>query len=294
MLTLTFLGVGSAFAKRNHHSNALVEAWSSGPQRQTAPDDTLLIDFGTTGPIALRELAREPGFAYLEKNGRVNYPAINRVLVTHTHADHVGGLEELVGMNVFGFGDFARRRWSRPELIGSGEVLARLWSQGLGRALGALVGRTASPQDFFSLRMLSPPDGVGLDRFTLLDRYAFSIFPTDHIRLLRKYDWPSVGVLMRDQDSGATAVFSGDTRFDPDHLGSMMAAAVLNFHEVQLEDDATTVHTLLSQLRGLPEATRAKTYLYHYWDDWDSDRYASVTCEFAGFAKPRHRYVLFD
>ena len=31
MLTMTFLGVGSAFAKRNFQSNVLVEAWETGP-----------------------------------------------------------------------------------------------------------------------------------------------------------------------------------------------------------------------------------------------------------------------
>ena len=34
MLTLTFLGVGSAFSKRNDHSNALIEAWQRGPDHQ--------------------------------------------------------------------------------------------------------------------------------------------------------------------------------------------------------------------------------------------------------------------
>ena len=56
MLTFTFLGVGNAFAKRNYQSNILVEAWLKGSEAQDAPDDTLLIDFGTTGPLALHEL----------------------------------------------------------------------------------------------------------------------------------------------------------------------------------------------------------------------------------------------
>ena len=60
MLTLTFLGVGSAFAKRNFQSNALIEAWSTGPSTQPQPDDTLLIDFGGTGPLALHSLKGKP------------------------------------------------------------------------------------------------------------------------------------------------------------------------------------------------------------------------------------------
>jgi len=37
MLTLTFLGVGNAFAKRNYHSNALLEAWTRRWQLQAEP-----------------------------------------------------------------------------------------------------------------------------------------------------------------------------------------------------------------------------------------------------------------
>ena len=55
MLTMTFLGVGSAFAKKNYNSNCLFEYWER-PGRAMSPrppDDTLLVDFGVTIPMAL-------------------------------------------------------------------------------------------------------------------------------------------------------------------------------------------------------------------------------------------------
>ncbi|MCH9003308.1 MAG: hypothetical protein IIC02_12105, partial [Planctomycetes bacterium] len=85
MLTLTFLGVGSAFAKRNLNSNALIEGWSKGPAKQASPDDSVLIDFGATGPKALYQIKDQVGFQYLDHNGLINYPAIRRVLITHLH-----------------------------------------------------------------------------------------------------------------------------------------------------------------------------------------------------------------
>jgi len=293
VLTLTFLGVGSAFAKRNFQSNALIEAWSISPDHQEAADDTLLIDFGTTGPLALHQLMVKPGFSYLDHNGVAHYPAIRCIFITHLHSDHIGGLEELVGMNVHCFADREAGGDFKPQLIGAPDVLANLWEHSLKGGLGALAGRPASLTDYFNVLAIHPPGRGEPDRFTMLDRYAFTLFPTDHIRLKRKYDWPSFGLLVTDHHSGDTVCYSGDARFDPQMMGEMMAAAKLNFHEVQLEDQTEPVHAMLSQLRTLPADVRKKTILYHYDDTWDCDAYNFVADEFAGFAQPQQRYTLF-
>ena len=79
MLTLAFIGVGSAFTKRNYHSNALIEAWHIGPGDQQAPDDMLLVDLGALGPLALHDLKDRPGFEYLDNESEgehENLPAL--------------------------------------------------------------------------------------------------------------------------------------------------------------------------------------------------------------------------
>ena len=293
MLTLTFLGVGSAFAKRNFQSNALIEAWSASPDRQKAPDDTLLVDFGTTGPLALNELKGKPGFFYLDHRGVTNYPAIHRIFITHLHSDHIGGLEELVGMNMHCFTDTGSKRGFRPQLIGAPEILASLWEHSLRGGLGIVARRPAALADYFDVLAIHPPGRGEPDRLTLLDLYTFTLFPTDHIRLTGKYDWPSFGLLVTDRQRGDSVCYSGDARFDPQGVGELMAAANLNFHEVQLENQVEPVHATLSQLRTLPEDVRKKTILYHYGDRWDDDAHSFVADEFAGFAQPHQRYVLF-
>jgi len=65
MLSLTFLGVGSAFAKRNFNANVLFEFWKrpwKGRVPPSPPDDTLLLDFGATGPAAFHVLKNQEGF----------------------------------------------------------------------------------------------------------------------------------------------------------------------------------------------------------------------------------------
>lgn len=286
MLTLTFLGIGAAFAKRNYQSNALLETWINSPEEDAAPSDVVLIDFGTTGPLALHALKDKPGFAYLDREGAINYPAIRRIVITHTHGDHVGGLEELAAMSTHVYGGD-----ERPQLLGATEVLAKLWEHSLKGGLGAMGGRLATLEDYFHVTQISPQ---GMQCFGPQDRYELELFPTDHVRVTEKYDWPSFGLVLRDSPRGDHAVFSGDTRFDPEAMGEMMAGARIIFHEAQLEDCADPVHALVSELRTLPEAVRKKMHLYHVGDAWDEGRYAFVDQEFAGFARPAHRYVVFE
>ena len=293
MLTLTFLGVGSAFAKRNYQSNALVEAWVKGPEAQAEPDDTLLIDFGTIGPLALHMLKQQPGFGYLDLDGTINYPAIKRVFITHQHSDHIGGLEELATMNTYRFRNPDTNEGYKPELISSIDVLINLWDHSLKGGLSAFRNRYAMLQDYFNVLALRPAERGGPDTFTLLDRYTFSAFPTDHIQVQRKYDWPSYGLLAQDKKTGETALYSGDTRFDVEGMGGLIASASIIFHEVLLEEEPTPVHAPVSELCKLDPAIRARMHLYHYGDNWDAPEFAFVDDEFAGFAVPYHRYTLF-
>lgn len=295
MLTLTFLGVGSAFSKRNFQSNVLIEAWSSKPQKQDAPDDHLLIDFGTRGPAALYQLREQPGFGYLDAGSVADYPALRRILITHLHSDHIGGLEELAGMNMFHFANgFDDKNRSKPQLYSTSEILTRLWNHCLRGGLGALDGREVSLEDYFQVMPIrSRAEEAGKD-VLLGERYELSLFPTDHIKIRQKYDWPSFGVKIVDRQSNESVIYSGDTRFDSAGMGALLHKAKLIFHEVQLDEHPAPVHATFAQLRSLPVEIRQRTYLYHYGDAWDEPRFAFVADEFAGFAQPQKRYSLFD
>ena len=69
VLTLTFLGVGAAFAKRNFQSNALIEAWSTNPDEQ----DALLL------PIII-EVGRDPTEATVICRGQVEEKVTSTIL----------------------------------------------------------------------------------------------------------------------------------------------------------------------------------------------------------------------
>ncbi len=291
MLTATFLGVGSAFAKRNFPSNVLVEAWSKGPDDQERPDDTLLIDFGGLAPLALYNLIAKPGFEYLSVGGSINYPAIRRVFITHQHSDHIGGLEEMAMMNMFVCPSPDGGKPFKPQIISSIAILNNLWDQSLKGGLNTLQGRYALLQDYFFILALHPFEPTK-SHFTLLKRYRVRPFQTDHIQIERKYDWPSYGLFFEDETSNQAAFFSGDTRFDWPAYATMMQRARICFHDVQLTQYSSNVHALISELRTMPAEVKRKTWLYHFGDEWDSGPFDFVPEEFAGFAVPQQRILL--
>lgn len=291
MLTLTFLGVGSAFAKRNFQSNALIEAWKTSPDQQSEPDDTLLIDFGCTGPVALHQLQQKPEFAYLAAGDRTNFAKIRRLFITHQHADHIGGIEELAFNNTFVHPGTDKP--FKPQIISSINILVNLWDTSLKGGMSPMPGRYALLQDYFFILALRPT-ADGFEPFNMLKRYQFEIFPTDHIQIERKYDWPSYGLTIRDLQTNETVFYSGDTRFDFDAYHERLSAASTCFHDVQLADNESTVHATLAELRTMPDEIKRKTILYHYPDQWDEPQHSFVDDEFAGFATPQVRYTLFD
>ncbi len=72
-LSLFFLGVGGAFSKRHYQTNLLV----------VKGEDHLMVDCGTKTPQAFFELG-------------LPIAHVKNFFLTHSHADHIGGLEEVM------------------------------------------------------------------------------------------------------------------------------------------------------------------------------------------------------
>jgi len=220
-LKIRMLGTGSAFAKKFNNNNALIET----------DGGVLLVDCGVTAPRALYDLGK-------------TFNDIDAVLISHIHADHVGGLEELAFQMKFRF----KRK---PILYIADNLRHILWEHSLRGGLEQ-DGNNAL-EDYFDVRPLTP--GVATE---LLPGLRAELIPTRHIPNKFSYSFLFNGEFF----------YSADMVFSPELLTHLVRerGVKIIFHDCQLRSPGL-VHADLASLLTLPEDIQQITYLMHYDDD---------------------------
>lgn len=250
-LSLFFLGVGNAFSKRHYQNNLLV----------IKGNDSLLIDCGTVCSTAFCH--------YKSSIGNVH-----NFMVTHSHADHIGGLEEamLIGRYVTKI---------KPNIIITDEYKNRLWENSLkgGNAWGECNdGRILEFEDYFEQirpELISEtPRPLYQAKIGSID---IKLFRTKHMpdnALSWKDSFFSYGVIIDER-----ILFPSDTRFDVDMIFWLYNKYPIEviFHDCQFYSGG--VHASYDELKQLPEEIKSKMYLCHY-----GDYYENFTPKNDGFA----------
>jgi len=261
-LSLFFLGVGSAFTKKHFQTNLLI----------VKGQDHLLVDCGTKAAQAFYELG-------------VPITSISNFLITHSHADHIGGLEEVMLM-----GRYVTKK--KPNIIITPAYQQILWDLSL-RGGASYNEETdciyLSFCDFWEIirpRWLSdyPRETHEAD----IGSINIKIFRTKHIPE-KNESWESsfwsCGVLIDER-----ILFTGDTRFDPELLEEYCSRFPVEtiFHDCQFFKGG--VHTSLEELSSLPRELKNRIYLVHYGDNYRDYESLVKKQGFKGFTKQWHTY----
>lgn len=233
-----FIGIGSFFAKNNYHNNLLI-------------NDNILIDCGFMAGHGLHASGR-------------NFGNIEHIFITHTHADHIGGLEECAFFHKFVKGG------SKPKLYLPTPLVDKLWAYSLRGGLQDIETGGATLEDYFEVIEVSK-------EFEITDIH-FQIVPTFHV--------PNrfcCGLKINKR-----VYFSGDTQFDADMVIKNGTDAEIIYHDCQFFTGG--VHAGIEELSTLPKTLRQKTTLMHLPDNYVDNIDKSLEKGFT-FAEQQKKYT---
>ncbi|MCR8633542.1 MBL fold metallo-hydrolase [Paenibacillus radicis (ex Xue et al. 2023)] len=244
-LQIQMIGTGSAFSKKFYNNNALV--FCNG--------FTLLIDCGATAPRALYEL-------------NIPLTNIDGILITHIHADHVGGMEE------FAFRLHYAHNKHRMKLFVPSTLLYSLWNHSLRGGLENKAEGLLQLEDYFEVIILEEAVTKKLS-----PNLTVELIPSTHIP-----EKPSYSLLLNEK-----VFYSSDAKFDEKLLIDLHTKGRCDYilHDCQFATPGI-VHACLDELLTLPESIQEKVMLMHYDDK--VDQYIGMTGKMT-FMK---QYTLYD
>ncbi len=240
-LSIFFVGTGSAFSKRNFQTNPIIIKGNT----------TLAIDAGTRWSQALHQIG-------------VKVTDLDHFVVTHSHADHIGGMEEVALMGRY----FTH---SKPHLYITEEYEKMFWEASLKGGCGygeRHHGRILHFDDFFQAHRPVLLEGYPRDTYEFnLGNLNVKLVRTMHFpetaRSWKSSVW-STGLIFDDR-----VLFTGDTRFDPqlilDYDDHFHFETI--FHDCQFF--IAGVHAGLEQIKTLPLSIRKRIVPVHYGDNWE-------------------------
>ena len=247
------LGIGSATSMNTNSSFLVVSNGTS-----------LLIDIGVNVPQKLESL-------------NIELDEIDYFYLTHSHADHVGGLSYILLY-------YKYESERKPNIIIPKQFKEELWSK--------TILNEFKIEDYVNI--INPIETKIINNlntyYCKVENLELNIFQTYHCpavyKVPSKEDWEkamwATGLKVNN------IYISGDTVFNHQALKVFADSSKYIFHDCQLYTAKKNVHTPYKELLTMFPKWKEKTYLYHYGDD--TKNYEPKNDGFLGFAKELEIY----
>ena len=236
-LSFFFLGAGNAFQKTYFQSNLLVVKGESH----------VLVDCGTLCPYIL------------EKEYNAKLSKIKNLVLTHPHADHIGGMEELA-LSAYYIS-------KHPVNIVIPKIFKKkLWNESLKGGIQYSENGKMTFNDYFSELPIKKIQKKPFEMFEAnIGSINLKLFRTRHITTRAtsfKDSQLSYGIIFDDR-----ILFTGDTQYNPEQINFLLEhfpKIEHIFHDCDVSGYSVGVHASYEQLKLFPKEVRAKMSLYHY------------------------------
>jgi ribonuclease BN (tRNA processing enzyme) len=229
MTKLLFLGSGSAFTvgTDNYQSNMLLIG-DTGKK--------LLIDCGSD----IRYSLYKEGFSYLD---------ITDIYISHSHADHIGGLEYI------GFSSKFDPRCEKPRLYLDKEMMGNLWNNSLSGGMKYIENKIVTLEEFFQ------PVKIDEDKVFSWENIKFNTIKLIHVNS-GSVVIPSYGLFF--EINGIKIFLTTDTQMNWDSLKKYYLQADIIFQDCETAKFPSGVHAHYQELLNIPLSIKNKMWLYHY------------------------------
>lgn len=261
-LSLFFLGTGNAFTKTAFQTNLLI----------IKGQNHILIDCGTLCSYAFENMY----------NGKIT--DIKNLLLTHPHADHIGGVEEMALA-----GKYITKR--KLNLVITDEFKKALWNESLrGGIQYSEEGRMTFDDYFNQIK----PVKIQKKPFEMyeadVENVNIKLFRTRHVTTRKnsfKHSQISYGLIIDDR-----ILFTADTQFNRPQLKFLLEKfpkIEVIFHDCDVMGYSRGVHAAYDELVTLPKEIKAKTILCHY-----SEAVNTIDALVDGFCGLAKHWVYYD
>lgn len=260
-LSLFFVGTGSAFSKINFQTNLLI----------IKGQDHVLVDCGTLCPYAL------------ETTYNTRLQTIRNLIVTHPHADHMGGVEELIFTSKY------KNNNAKINIIIPNKFKKLLWNQSLRGGCQYSDGGKLSFDDYFTqlkpVKIKKMPFKMMEYNLGLIN---IKLFRTRHVTTKENSyckSQYSLGLIIDDK-----VLYTADSQHNPEQINWICNHFNIEtiFHDCDVSGFSRKVHAAYDELKTLPDEIKSKMYLCHY--NSSAQKVNPVNDGFAGFAIPGSYY----